>query len=460
MIERKIYRTLLEWKNRKHKCLVVTGQRQVGKTFIIEAFAKAEYEHYVYINFDDSPEMKELFDGDTTAAEMIKKLTVMFGSDSVVDGSTLLFLDEIQECERAYSSLKQFSIYGKIDVIASGSLLGVKIPQRDGDEEEQEPLIPLGYQETVVMHPVDFEEFLWAMKVPKESIGEIRSCIRDKTPIEETLFDRVEKLFREYAIVGGMPEAVEAYVSTNDFRPAYAALKEIGATCMRDINRYNRGIDRVKTAECFESIPYQLAESNKKFMYSRIRGGKSRRSSDRYVENLLWIKNAGYGVFCYGLEQPALPLGEHAIRDSFRVYLSDTGMLLNSYGDKAKMAVYRGDGSYNMGAVAENIVASEMAKAGLEPMYYRKDKGEGRMELDFVLEFWDGVAVIEVKSGKDRSVPSLKKAGNLFDIARRIMLESGNIRVDEDGIEHYPLFACAFIRDMDRIPEGPRFSRP
>ena len=458
MIERKIYRTLLEWKNREHKCLVVTGQRQVGKTFIIETFAKAEYEHYIYINFDDSPELKELFDGDTTAEEMIKKLTVSFGADSIVDGSTLLFLDEIQECERAYSSLKQFSIYGKIDVIASGSLLGVKIPQKDEGDEEQGSLIPLGYQETVVMHPVDFEEFLWAMRIPREAIEEIRSCIRDRTPIEKTLFDRIEKLFREYAIVGGMPEAVEAYVSTNDFRPAYAALKEINATCIRDINRYNKGIDRIKTAECFESIPYQLAESNKKFMYSRIKGGKSRKSSDTYMENLLWIKNAGYGVFCYGLEQPALPLKKYVIRDSFKVYMSDTGMLLNSYGDRAKMAVYQGDGSYNMGAVAENLVASEMHKSGLEPMYYRKDKGEGRMELDFILEFWDGVAVIEVKSGKDRTAPSLKKAGTMFDIARRIMLEPGNIRVDEDGIEHYPIFACAFIEEMDRAPEGPRFS--
>lgn len=458
MIERKIYRTLLEWKNREHKCLVVTGQRQVGKTFIIETFAKAEYEHYIYINFDDSPELKELFDGDTTAEEMIKKLTVRFGADSIVDGSTLLFLDEIQECERAYSSLKQFSIYGKIDVIASGSLPGVKIPQKDEDDEERGSLIPLGYQETVVMHPVDFEEFLWAMRIPKETIGEIRSCIRDRTPIEKTLFDRIEKLFREYTIVGGMPEAVEAYVSTNDFRPAYAALKDINATCIHDINRCNKGIDRIRTAECFESIPYQLAESNKKFMYSRIKGGKSRKSSDTYMENLLWIKNAGYGVFCYGLEQPALPLKKYVIRDSFKVYMSDTGMLLNSYGDRAKMAVYQGDGSYNMGAVAENLVASEMHKSGLEPMYYRKDKGEGRMELDFILEFWDGVAVIEVKSGKDRTAPSLKKAGTMFDIARRIMLEPGNIRVDEDGIEHYPMFACAFIEEMDQAPEGPRFS--
>ncbi len=456
MIERKIYGSLLEWKNRKHKCLVVTGQRQVGKTFIIDSFARAEYDHYVHINFEDSPEHKDIFDGDNTAEELIKKLVVNFGEDSIVEGSTLLFLDEIQECERAYSALKQLTIYGKIDVIASGSLLGVRIPQDRGGAE---PLIPIGYQETLIMHPVDFEEFLWAKGVPKDAVEELRSCIREKKEIESVLYERASMLFREYMIVGGMPEAVEAYVSTNDFRPAGKALNEVTLACIRDINRYNEGDERLKTADCFDSIPDQLAESNKKFMYSRIKSGKPRKSSEIYMENLLWIKAAGYGVFCYGVDQPALPLKRYVRRDSFKVYMSDTGMLLSMYGDKAKKAIYNGDDSYRMGAVTENVVASEMAKAGLEPRYYSKNKGSGRMELDFVLEFWDGVAVIEVKSGKDRAAPSLQKVGSLFDIARRIMLEPGNVRVDEDGVEHYPLFACAFIKDMDPVPEdGPRFS--
>ncbi len=456
MIERKIYQSLLEWKNRKHKCLVVTGQRQVGKTFIIDSFARAEYDHYVHINFEDSPEHKDIFNGDNTAEELIKKLVISFGEDSIVEGSTLLFLDEIQECERAYSALKQLTIYGKIDVIASGSLLGVRVPQ---DREGAEPLMPIGYQETLVMHPVDFEEFLWAMGMPKDAVEELRSCVREKKEIENVLYERASMLFKEYMIVGGMPEAVEAYVSTNDFRPAGKALNEVALACIRDINRYNEGDERLKTADCFESIPDQLGEPNKKFMYSRIKSDKPRKSSEIYMENLLWIKAAGYGVFCYGVDQPALPLKKYVRRDSFKVYMSDTGMLLGMYGDKAKKAAYNGDNSYRMGAVAENVVASEMAKAGLEPRYYSKNKGAGRMELDFVLEFWDGVAVIEVKSGKDRTAPSLQKAGSLFDIARMIMLEPGNIRVDEDGVEHYPLFACAFIKDMDPAPEdGPRFS--
>ncbi len=455
MLKRKIYQKLLEWKNREHKCLVVTGQRQVGKTYIIDKFAKSEYTNYLYLNFNDTPNLKEIFEGDITAKELIKKLSLHFGSDSIVEGSTLIFLDEIQDCERAYSSLKQFTMYGKIDVIASGSLLGVSIPQ---DMDKTKSLIPLGYEEIIHMYPLDFEEFLWAKKINSDTIEKIRSCIRNKEPIDDYTHSIISKLFIEFMIVGGMPEVVNSYITSNDFRPANAVLNEIVSTCIRDIYRCNKGIDRVKTMECFESIPYQLAESNKKFMYSRIDGGKSRKSSERYIENLIWIKNAGYGNFCYGLEQPALPLKKYVKRNSFKVYLSDTGMLMNMYGDKAKTAIYNGDNSYNMGAIVENVVAENIMKNGYELTYYRKDKGECRMELDFVLEFWEGIAVIEVKSGKDRTSPSLKTVDNRFKIARKIMFENSNIYVDKNEVEHYPIFASAFINEMDINDSEVKFS--
>lgn len=459
-MRRKIYRELLDWKKRPHKSLIIKGQRQIGKTFIIRQFGESEYTNMVYINFDDSPDCKELFEGDRTAEELIRRLSLRFGTGSVTEGSTLLFLDEIQECPAAYASIKQFTIYGKLDVVASGLLLGLAFP---GTENTQTPLIPMGYEETIQMYSMDFEEFLWAMNFPEEAISEIKRGIRERTPIDTTVYKRAEQLFREYMIVGGMPEAVEKYSKTKDFRPADTVQSEIVGTCIRDINRYNSGIDRIKTQECFESIPDQLADSNKKFMFSRIKGEGSRRASDRYAENLLWIEDAGYGNFCYGLEAPALPLRKYLKRDSFKVYLSDTGLLMHMYGDKAKAALYGNNLSYNMGAVAENAVAEALMKNGIRPSYYRKDKGKGRMELDFVLEFWEGVAAIEVKSGKDRSAPSLSVAGKRHNIARRIMLErwdgkEDNIRTDQDGIEHYPLFACSFIREMDPQPEGPRFS--
>lgn len=454
-----MYDTLREWKSRRHKCLLITGQRQVGKTFIVEAFAKAEYRNHITINFSDSPQMESIFEGDITAEEIIRRLTLHFGAGSIVEGETLLFLDGIQDTKRAFSALKQFSIYNRIDVIASGSMLDVRIPQSGiGVEGEVENLMPMGYEEPVTMHPLDFEEYLWARDIPEEVISGVRSCIRDRIPIDRHTYDVLTSLYREFLIVGGMPEAVREYVETRDFRPVSRVQNELVSSCIRDINRYNSGIDRVKTAECFDSIPYQLADTNRKFMYSRISGGQGRRSSDRYMENLLWIKGAGYGNFCYGVTQPAQPLGKYVKRDMFKVYLSDTGLLLHMYGDKARLAAYNGDHSYNFGAVAENAVANNLVKSGIGLFYYVNKKGEGKMELDFLTEFWDGLVAMEVKSGTDSTARSLSKVRDYFPVKRRIMFEEDNIRVDEDGIEHYPLFASAFIRDMDRAPEGPRFS--
>ncbi|MCQ2085342.1 MAG: AAA family ATPase [archaeon] len=462
MLKRKMYDTLLEWKARKHKCLLLTGQRQVGKTYLVEAFADAEYKNHITINFSDSPQLESIFEGDITAEEILRRLTLHFGSDSIVEGETLLFLDEIQDGKRAFAALKQLSIYGKIDVIASGSLLGVRIPQMNGKGKSEtdsiEALMPMGYEEPVVMYPMDFEEYLWARGISDDIISGVRACIHEKQSIDSATYERLTSLYREFLIVGGMPEAVREYVETRDFRPVSRVQAELVSSCIRDINRYNSGNDRIRTAECFESIPYQLADTNRKFMYSRIAGESGRRSSDKYMENLLWIKGAGYGNFCYGVTQPALPIGKNVKRDLFKVYLSDTGLLLQMYGDKARLAAYNGDHSYNFGAVAENAVANNLVKNGLKLFYYVNKKGEGKMELDFLTEFWSGIAAIEVKSGAARMARSLSKVNDYFPVKRRIMFEESNIRVDEEGIEHYPLFASAFIKDMDEEHEGPTFS--
>ena len=452
MLERKAYSELLKWKNRDHKCLVVTGQRQVGKSYIIDLFGKTEYERYIYINFATMPEKKRIFEENITDESLIQRLVLEFGSDSISEGSTLLFLDEIQECANAYASLKPFTAYGKIDVICSGSLLGVTLPQ------DNSVLIPLGYEERLRMYALDFEEFLWANGIPKDIIQTVRDRIRERKAIDDAVFRRFSELFRIFMIVGGMPEAVDAYIETKDFRPAEAAISVIREICTKDINRYNSNREAAKTRECFESIPNQLAESNKKFMYSRIGGEGTRMSSQRYMENLLWIKDAGYGNFCYALSQPTLALSKQIKKDNFKVYLSDTGMLLDAYGDKAKAAVYKGDNSYNMGAATENAVAEALMKNGITPTFYRKDKGDGRMEINFVLEFRDGIAAIEVRSGKKRSFRSIDKIKDYFQVSRRIMFETGNIFTDEDGIEHYPLFASAFIKEMDPKPEDMKFS--
>ena len=212
----------------------------------------------------------------------------------------------------------------------------------------------------------------------------------------------------------------------------------------------------MKTQRCFESIPEHLSSNNKKFQYSRLeKGTGSRASAEKYMENLLWIEGAGYGNFCYGLETPELPFKR--IEDSFKVYLSDTGMLIRMMGQSAAMATYDGRTEYNAGAIAENEVAECLVKNGINPRFYRKNSGKNQMEIDFVIELLDESVAIEVKSGKTRDSPSVDKVQSVFAVGRRMMFENGNLYVDKNGIEHYPMFAAAFIRLLERGYDGPAF---
>ena len=447
MLRRKIYEELLRWKSDHKKCLVVKGQRQVGKSFIIERFGKDEYDDLIKIDFSQDDGLVNLF-SDRRVDEMIKAISV-YTMKTPVPGKTLLFLDEIQECPQAYSALKSFSLDGRYDVIASGSLLGIERKGRkNGKPKEKDPLIPLGYEEDITMFGLDFEEFLWAMGVEEKIIGDVRESIRRKEPISDFILERFSRLFREYMVVGGMPESVQTYVDSNSFNESGKILDGILGTCIRDINRYNEGIDVLKTTECFESIPGQLAQSNKKFMYSRISGGGSRRSSDKYMGNLMWIMQAGYGNCCYALHSPELLLKSNMVKDHFKVYFSDTGMLLRKYGHNAEKAIFQGDLSVNIGALAENVVAECLMKAGIPLYYYSKRRNPGMMEIDFILECEGGVVAVEVKSGKDREAPSIEKIDGFFVVERKVKLENTNVFVDGEGVEHYPFFAVVFARDM------------
>ena len=453
MLQRKVYQKLLDWKGRKHKPLVISGQRQVGKTFIIREFAKKEYSNYIEINLAKGPEERSIFEGSLSVDSILKRINVIFPGVDVAPGETLLFFDEIHECDSAYSSLKHFYDDGRFDVIASGSLLGVKMLNVGDSVDGPSHLIPLGYEECIRMYALDFEEFLWAKGISTKIIDELKSNIRELIAIDGPILKKVNEFFREFMIVGGMPESVSEFIDTGQFTGVKTILNELNSGCIGDINRYNAGIDIIKTMECYESLPDQLAESNKKFMYSRIRNEQSRKAADRYSENLLWIKGAGYGNFCYAVNDLSLPL--RSKRNSFKVYVSDTGLLVNLYGDNCLKAIYRGDYSYNLGSIAENVVAECLMKSGYVPRYHSVQKGPKRMELDFVVETGDGICVIEVKSGKDRTAPSIFKVDTFYDVARKFMLSDENIHVDDSGTVHLPMFASAFFRELEPVWDGP-----
>lgn len=455
MLKRKAYNRLMEWKANGTRPLIVKGQRQVGKTYIIEHFAKDNFQTYVYADLSKDVAFRSIFEsGDLTIESILLSIRVSRGID-LDPSTTLIFLDEVQDCPQAISALKTFAIDGRYKVIASGTPLGVTESMHEKDGRKIPPLSPMGYVESMTMNSLDFEEFLWANRIPDEAISRIRECIKERKTLEDPIQRRISELFRIFQIVGGMPASVSAYLNdVSSFASSCRELNYILSECKSDITKYSSRIDSNKTAECFDSIPSQLMQTNKRFHYSRINAvdGSSkntRMAADRYMENLLWIKNAGYGNFCYGLRQIASPLAGQIKRDVFKVYLSDTGMLTNMIGEKAIAAIYNSDTDYNLGAITENVVAECFMKCGYQPTYYLNNNGKARMEIDFVLEFFDGLVAVEVKSGKDRSAPSIGKVSDHFDVKHRIMFENGNIAETEDGIIHLPLFASAFIDVLD-----------
>lgn len=459
MLRRKIYDHLVDWKESGTRPLIVKGQRQTGKTFIIDRFARDHYSTYIYADLSKDGGFRSIFESDDlTMDSIIRGIQVIRSIDISDSDQILIFLDEVQDCPRALSALKTFAIDGRYKVIASGSLLGVTESLLYKDGSGSAPLSPMGYVESLTLHSLDFEEFLWANSIPEEAIARLRECIRKRIPLDPPLFYRFSELFRIFQIVGGMPASVSAYLEdTRTFASSSKELALILSECRGDITRYASREDSNKTSECFDSIPSQLMQTNKRFHYSRIKDNgldsrKKRMAADIYMDNLLWIKNAGYGNFCYGLRQISSPLMGQIKRDVFKVYLSDTGMLVHMFGEKAIAAVYTSDSAYNMGAVAENSVAECLMKCGYQPTYYLNNNGKGRMEIDFVLEFFGGLVAIEVKSGKDRATPSIGKVADYFDIWLRVMFENGNINETEDGILHLPLFASAFVDVLDERP--------
>ena len=457
-MKRKITEQLLAWKNDKQgKCLTVQGQRQVGKTYVIEEFARNNYESFIEIDFTKTPELKHAFERAVDVDSVIKELSLRLNGAVFDPHNTLIFLDEIQECPEARASLKWFAQDGRYDVISSGSLLGVRnLSARKNRKKEAVPLSPMGYEEVLTLRSMDFEEYLWAIGFNQDLLENIKKKISGRESLDESEFEIMTLHFRDFMIVGGMPAAVAAFVRTKQYSAAGRELDTVLGDIINDINRYNDPINSVKTQRCFESIPEHLSSNNKKFQFSRLeKDSGSRATAEKYSENLLWIDGAGYGNFCYGLESPELPFKR--IEDLFKVYLSDTGMLVRMMGRSAAMAIHSGDSGFNAGAVTENEVAECIVKNGCRPRFYRKNSGKNQMEIDFVIELLDESVAIEVKSGKTRSSPSIEKVNDVFHVDRRIMFENGNICTDDEEIEHYPLFAAAFIHLLEREYSGPEF---
>lgn len=437
MLKRKITKTLIDWKNEENKqCLLVRGARQVGKTFIIEQFCKENYESYIYINFELSPTLKDIFNGDLDANTLIMKLEVTFPEIEIKAGKTVLFLDEIQSCPNARVALKSFAIDKRIDVIASGSLLGLYYKEITS--------YPVGYEKIVDMYPLDFEEFLWAVGIKENLISEVRKCFENKKQIDEYILTQLNKQFKMFLIIGGMPRIVDEYIKEKSLGKVMSLQKSMIEDYKLDVVKYAETNIRQKVLNTFDSIPAQLARKNKKFSYVNILEGEKNVGERKYSSSIEWLKNAGIINYCYNLTEPAAPLKSNLRLDCFKIYVRDTGLLMSMYEEGIQKDILNDELYINEGAILENVCAEEIQTRYNDVMYYEK---KSKLEIDFILNIDGIVTAIEVKSGNNRQSKSLDSIVNNYKtVSRYIKLEKDtNIYVDDLGIEHYPLFMIMFI---------------
>jgi len=431
MLKRKIYDDLVRWKARDEKlCLLLKGARQVGKTFIIEIFARDNYEYCTIINFVKNPAYKTIFDGDLDVETMIKQISLRVPGVQLVPGKTLIFLDEIQDCPKARAALKFLSQDGRFDVIASGSMLGINY--------KDVPSYPVGYVEHLEMYSLDFEEFLWANGISPASIDDIRDLYNKKASVPAAMHDRMIDLFKEYIVIGGMPRAVDEFVTTHNFANVLKIQKGIINDYIDDIAKYAEGAEKAKARACFLSIPKHLAKDYKKFQYSIVeRGGTAR----KYGGSLMWLFDADIINFCYNLSIPELPLEGNARSDIFKVYMRDTGLLMAMLEESSQEDIIDGNLGIYKGAIYENIIADIFSKAGKKLYYFEQN---GKLEIDFFIRINKIATAIEVKSADNTKSKSMEAIIAKYGVKHGVKLSTKNVGGTKD-FDSLPLYMAMFL---------------
>lgn len=419
MLRRKMEQTLAEWKNTpNHKPLIIKGCRQSGKTFSVQKFGEQNYDHMVYINFFQHPEYSELFSGALDVDRFIMMATALMGASAVFEpGNTLIILDEIQDCPDARTALKFFHMDGRFDVIGTGSLLGVrgygKAPKS----------IPVGYETVVEMYPLDFEEFLWANGISEAIIEELKQHLKTELPVPAILHNRLRELLLQYTVVGGMPDAVNAFVNTKQMNLVFQIQRDIVRSYEDDMVKYADEKDKAAIRECFESIPKQLSKENKKFQYSTIKKGGS---AAKYNSSIQWIEDAGIIARCYNLTVPELPLDGNAVEDVFKVYMQDTGLFVSMLEDGTQYDILQGNLLGYKGAIFENLVADLFRKMKRPLYYFHKDSG---LEIDFVIRWKGESTLVEVKAttGNTKSLRTVLNQPEKYHVKQAVKMGDYNI---------------------------------
>ena len=426
---RKITRFLEDWRGSPHrKPLVIQGARQVGKTYSILEFGRTRYENVAYFNFERNQKLRETFDEDISPAYLVPLLSHIAGQ-TIIKEKTLIVFDEVQACERALTSLKYFYEEApEYHIIAAGSLLGVAVNRKEFS-------FPVGKVNIKTMYPIDMEEFFIALG--KKDISEkIKECFTNDSPMPAALHDAAMNYYRQYLVVGGMPECVMQFAETKDYLLIRDIQTTILANYLDDMSKYNRNNETQKTRLTYHNITVQLSKKNTRFQYKLIKKGGRASEFENAIE---WLCLSGIVSRVYRVECPRKPLDDNKDMDSFKIYVSDSGLLCAKKELAAADVLYMSDElAWFKGGMTENYVNTHLTINGYTTYYWESDRGA---EVDFIIQRDGAIIPIEVKSADNTQAKSLKVYIDKYKPAYAVKLSTKNFGFI-DGKKTVPLYAA------------------
>ena len=446
MLKRKIYDKLLEWKNQSNgsTAILIDGARRVGKSYIAEEFGKSEYKSYILIDFGKAPQdVLDLFIHDSANLDLFFAKLSAFYAKTLHRRNSLIIFDEVQQFPRARQLIKYLVADGRYDYIETGSLIRLK-------KNVQDIIIP-SEEEHLEMFPMDFEEFLWAMG-DEATVPLIRTCFESKTPLGQALHRKIMNDFRQYVLVGGMPQSVIAYLKEKNFEASDVAKRRIIKLYRDDVSKFAEGYED-KVFALFDGIPAQLSKKEKKYKLSSISKEARFRT---YEDSFIWLHEAMVVNTCFNATDPGVGLALSADNTTQKCYMADTGLLVtHTFMDNAftENELYRAilfdKLNINEGMIMENIVAQMLRTNGHKLYFYSRsdtDNRENHMEIDFLITEGKKIAPIEVKSSNYTSHSSLDKFRNKFSskIGNSYILYSKDVMI-KDGIIHLPFYMAMFL---------------
>ena len=446
MLKRKIYYELLKWKQNCNgkTALLIDGARRVGKSYIAEQFAKQEYKSYIMIDFGNAPkEITDIFDNESGNLDLFFAKLSAYYSTILHKRESLIIFDEVQQFPRARQLIKYLVADGRYDYIETGSLIRLK--------KNTEKIIIPSEEEHIELFPLDFEEFLWAMG-DEATVPLLKQCFDTKTPLGQALHRKILNDFRQYMLVGGMPQSVLAYIEGKNFEASDNEKRRILALYREDISKFAAGYEE-KVYAVFDGIPGQLSKKEKKYKISSINKNARFRS---YEDSFIWLSEAMIVNLCFNSTDPNIGLALSSDVTTQKCYMADTGLLVTQTfmdGPITNNELYRAilfDKIYvNEGMIMENIVAQMLRRNGHRLYFYSRNDSvnrENKMEIDFLIKENKKIAPIEVKSSNYRSHSSLDKFRKKFShrLGNSYILYPGDVLM-KDGIWHLPLYMAMFL---------------